>query len=297
MSTVRYTNDGSDAAPRLVPYLNMGNLADLPDWSAGPRGGKQEVYSAIKTAGFEGVQGDDPATALQAGLGCAGGGRINAVGEADDLCKQLNDAGFIAGTLHVGWGIEDDDQVDALVGDIIDASVKHDMPLYIETHRATITQDIWRTVKLIERFPGVRFNGDFSHWYTGLEMPYGTVELKTDFAAPVFDRIGFMHGRIGNSGCIQVDIGPDLATAKGHAHVQHFMEMWTLTMMGFIKNAGPGETLIFAPELLQPAINYARAFPDSDGQPREESDRWQQALLYVEIASECFEAARERVSG
>lgn len=296
MPDIRYTNDGSDAPPRLVPYLNLGNLTDLPDWSAAPRGSDAEVYAAIKAAGFEGVQGGDPAIAAAADLGCAGGGRINAVGEADALCRQLKDAGQVAGTLHVGWGLEDDDRVDAVVGDIIDASVRHDMPLYIETHRATITQDIWRSVKLTERLPGVRFNGDFSHWYTGLEMRYGTVELKCEYAAPVFERVGFMHGRIGNSGCIQVDIGPDFSSAKGHAHVQHFMEMWTLAMAGFIRHAGPGDTLIFAPELLQSSINYARVFPDADGNPREEGDRWQQALLYVEIASECFEAARERVS-
>jgi len=76
-------------------------------------------------------------------------------------------------TLHVAWGIEDDAAVDRLVGDIFNASTKHDLPLYVETHRATITQDMWRTVELTKRHPDLRYNGDFSHWYTGQEMCYG----------------------------------------------------------------------------------------------------------------------------
>lgn len=30
-----------------------------------------------------------------------------------------------------------------------------------------------------------------------------------DFIQPVFDRLRFMHGRIGNPGCIQVDVGDE----------------------------------------------------------------------------------------
>ena len=189
------------------------------------------------------------------------------------------------------WGMEDDDEVDRVIGDILDASARHAMPLYVETHRATVTQDIWRTVKLVERFPDVRFNGDFSHWYTGLEMRYGGVEPKLDFAAPVLERVGFMHGRIGNAGCMQVDIGDSLEEATARLYVQHFMEMWTRACRGFKSHAGPGDYLPFAPELLQPEIFYARTFPGPDGQPREESDRWRQALLYLGIVQRCFDEA------
>ena len=38
---------------------------------------------------------------------------------------------------------------------------------HIETHRATICQGMWRTVQFVKRFPELRFNGDFSHWYAG----------------------------------------------------------------------------------------------------------------------------------
>ena len=53
----------------------------------------------------------------------------------------------------------------------------------------------------------IRFNGDFSHYYTGQEMVYGDIEAKWTFMQPIFDRVRFIHARIGSPGCMQVDIG------------------------------------------------------------------------------------------
>jgi hypothetical protein len=188
--------------------------------------------------------------------------------------------------------MEDDATVYRLVDDILTASDRERFPLYIETHRATITQDMWRTVRLTERFPDVRFNGDFSHWYTGLEMVYGGMDEKLAFLAPVFDRVRYLHGRIGNPGCIQVAVhGAD----DPSSYVAHFREMWTRSMVGFLRDAAPGDYLTFAPELLGSSNHYARLVPDASGTLAEESDRWEQAIVYTRIAKECFAAAQERV--
>jgi hypothetical protein len=40
---------------------------------------------------------------------------------------------------------------------------RHQLSIYVETHRATATQDVRRTVDLVSRISEVRFNGDFSH--------------------------------------------------------------------------------------------------------------------------------------
>lgn len=298
MNPIPYIHDGSQNPPRLAVYLNLGSLTDLPPWSQGPRGDPAEVMAAVKEAGFEGVQGGDADTARAAGLAIAGGARLNTpvdLPELEAAARAQKDRGCVAITIHAGWGMEDDAVIDALVEGVIDISSRVGVPIYIETHRATITQDIQRTVKLVERHGGVRFNADFSHWYTGLEMRYGGAETKMDFFAPVLERVGFMHGRIGNPGCMQVDVGDTLEDALSRSYVQHFAEMWTRSMAGFLRHAGPGDVLVFAPELLQPAIFYARTFPDPDGQPREEGDRWQQCLLYAELARRCFEDARQRV--
>lgn len=288
---VRNTNDGTQNPPYLRVDLNAGTLAELPDFSKGPRGTPEEMLPAIKAAGFQGVQGVSAELCRKFGLGASTGGRINAPGDADRLARQWKADGYECATVHVAWGLEDDDAVDRLVHDIIEASVKHDMPIYIETHRATITQDMWRTVKLAQRIPDVRFNGDFSHWYTGQEMVYGGVDTKLPFVQPVFDRTRFVHGRIGNPGSMQVDIGD----GTGRPFVDHFKEMWTRAFAGFLKSARPGDYIIFAPELLYAKNYYARAFRNTAGELVEEGDRWEQAILYGQIARACFAAAQQRV--
>jgi len=164
--------------------------------------------------------------------------------------------------VHVGWGVEGDDDVDRLVEAVLRASEKHRIPIYIETHRATITQDIWRTVRIANKFPEVRFNGDFSHYYTGKELSYGDIEAKWQFMAPIFERVRFIHGRIGNSSCVQVDIG-DGNESSTRPYIAHFKEMWTRSFVGLLRTARPGDYICFTPELLGPEIFYARTFPDA----------------------------------
>jgi hypothetical protein len=70
-----------------------------------------------------------------------------------------------------------------------------------------------------------------------------------------------------------------------------FRTIWARAMRGFLDHAGPGDVLVFAPELLGGAHYYARLFPGPDGVVVEESDRYAQALLYAKIARCLFEDA------
>ena len=115
-------------------------------------------------------------------------------------------------------------------------------------------------------------------------MVYGGIENKWDFIAPVFERVRFMHGRIGNPGCIQVDVGD----GKNQDYVDHFKEMWTRSFEGFLKSASPGDFISFTVELLQADIFYARTVKNEQGIEREEGDRWQQALLYKDIVEKLW---------
>jgi hypothetical protein len=283
-------NDGSDAAPRLRCDLNIGNTWLLPAWSEGPDTvDPTEVLTAVKAAGFEGVQGGDALVGAELDLAVTAFGVARAPGELADSAKLWCDLGMEAATVHVGTGLEDDDAALALFDEVIQLSVDLDFPIYVETHRATLTQDIWRTVRFTEKLPELRFNGDWSHWYTGLEMTYGDFEEKLDFIEPVFERTRFMHGRIGDPGCIQIDIGDSL-DENTPPSVDHFRQFWTRSFAGFLATAGPGDIFPFAPELLPSEINYARTVPSDDG-PREEGDRWTQAQLYCTLARECFTTA------
>jgi len=291
-----YLTDGSADAPKLRVYLNTGNLTHLPEESTWSSECGPDAAERLKQDGFDGVQldGEEPAINADSGIAYCGLDRINRPEEADAVFARHRENGEECITLHVGWGMEDDDEVDRLVEAVLTSSQKHGLPAFIETHRATITQDMWRAVQITKRFPEVLFNGDFSHLYCGQEMVYGDFGEKLDFLQPVFDRVGFMHGRIAAPGFMQapiIDISSKPLMALGVDYLAHFKEMWTRSMRGFKSNAKPGSVLIFAAELLRPDIYYARVFPAADGQLHEESDRYAQALLYKDIARQCFENA------
>lgn len=282
------TNDGTANAPALRIDINYGNCDGLPEFSTGPLGGDRQKHEAIAKAGFQGIQDGVPELCQELGLGLTAHARVNEVGDLDHLIPQWKSQDYNCATIHLGWGLESDKQTDLLVEYILNSSQKFNFPIYIETHRATVTQDMFRTVELVKRFPEIRFNGDFSHWYTGQEMVYGNFEEKLSFISPVFERVRFLHGRIGNPGSIQVNIDP----YKNQSFVAHFKEMWMRSFQGFLKSAGPGDYLCFAVELLRSDIFYARTV-EHHGKLIEEGDRWQQALLYKEIVQECWERAKK----
>jgi hypothetical protein len=246
---------------------------------------------AIRNAGYDGVQFIEPletslvAQARDMGLAVCGSGRVNMPQDAYRLAKEAKSAGLECLTLHVGWGYEDDNGANALVESVLDASRKHDLPMYVETHRATIFQDMWRTVQFLHRYRELKFNGDFSHWYTGSEMVYGDFEKKATFIQPILERVHFLHGRIGNPGCMQVDIG-EIDHARELPHVRHFQTLWTKVFAAFLRRSQPAESFIFTSELLASNVYYARTFAG-----KEESDRWSQSLVLANLARECFSQA------
>jgi hypothetical protein len=296
-SKSRLLNDGTSDPPKLRVFMNLDTLADLRDDSLWPglRGPQRE--QRLLQDGFEGIQvTTDGMDCVSQSLPFCGLDRINTPAEADAIAAKHAARGDLCITVHAGWGMEDEEDACRLVEAILAASEEHRLPIFIETHRATITQDMWRTVQLVKRFPEVRFNGDFSHYYCGQELVYGDWQQKLDFLEPVFTRVGFLHGRIASSGCMQVPIDADLRARPAQAHgvadyLEHFRQLWTRAMLGFLSIAQPGDVLIFAPELLAGTYYYARKFPNHAGRLDEELDRYAQALLYRDLARECFAEA------
>lgn len=291
-SIARFFNDGSGTTPKLKVYLNLDNLVDLRADTVWPRLEGLPRYQRLKDDGFEGVQLTIDPPLAGAPLPHCGLDRINAPAEADTIAARHADLDDQCITVHVGWGLEDDLEVFRLVESVLAASDKHRLPIFIETHRATITQDVWRTVQIARKFPEVRFNGDFSHYYCGLELVYGDWDTKLAFMEPIFERVGFMHARIANPGSMQVPIDP----AVPSSYLEHFKELWTRAMLGFLRKAGPGDVLIFAPELLASTHFYARLVLTASGQFVEESDRYSQALIYKDLAGACFAEAQRRLA-
>jgi sugar phosphate isomerase/epimerase len=286
------TQTPTPSLPQLRRYITMQAVESMPAFAGVSHAA---ILDAIQEAGYDGVQFGDahPAAAIadcvQRGLGMAQFREIRVPSNAAPAAESLAAQGAECGIIHLGYGLEDDTEAAHLIEAVIVAAEKYNVPLYIETHRSTLTQDIWRTVQFAQRFPAIRFNGDFSHWYTGQEMVYGDFDTKLRFMAPVLERVRFLHGRIGNPGCIQVDLGD--GDPQRHPYIAHFKQLWTACFAGFLVSAKPADFICFTPELLNPEIYYARVFPNAHGQLVEESDRWQQSLLLVKIAEDCFAEA------
>jgi hypothetical protein len=286
---------GAAGGKRLLCYMNLMAVEDLPAWSAGPRTGDlAQVLEAVHEAGYDGVQFVTPIGEREArlceglALGRCSLGRVNEPREADELAARLAGEGQECGTVHLGWGMEDEARACALVEAVLAAAERRRVPLYVETHRATVFQDLWRTVQIVRRYPQLRFNGDFSHWYTGLEMVYGGFEAKLGYVAPVLERVRFLHGRIGSPGCMQVSLGDELS--RHEPYVSHFRALWTASLAGYRRDPLATAPFLFVPELLSPRIFYGRVFPGREGVLREEGDRWTDSFTLCRIARECWAA-------
>ncbi len=280
---------------RLAKHMNAGTLWNLPKFTSAPRD-PQERFSALAAMGVEALQHPSPEVLPRLTMPIVGMGRIDNIHSADHLARKHKANGYVLTTVHVGTGFESDGEIDDLIGSVIAASREHKYPIFVETHRATVTQDIYRTLLIVERHPAIRFNGDLSHYYTGHEMTYGDISAKFDAMEPIFQRVRYIHGRIGTPCCMQVALtGSD----DTRAFVEHFRDMWSRVMQGFSNTAEGGEVLPFAPELLPYelpmgdeilTLHYAQK-QTVKGKAVEESDRWQQAQFLFDIAEECASKA------
>jgi len=284
-----HVNDGSSNPPRLVAYGNSWGLLELPQLPHDRPWSFEETIDKLVAAGFGGYQGSPgQGDAIRAaGLRFSVGTRINTPSDAHVAVKAAADDGADSVTAHAGWGLEADAEMDALVYAILVASSAHSVPVYIETHRATITQDIWRTVQLVRRIPEIRFNGDFSHFYTSHEMTYQGFDTVRKHLIPIIERVGFFHGRIGNGECMQVDIGD----GSSNAHAANIKDLWREAMGHWKRTAVVGDILPFAPELGPPSSNYSITYTAHDGGITEISDRWAQSLVLRWLAEEAYAAA------
>lgn len=283
------TSDGSAAAPRLLAGISFLTPAELPVWSAGPSGEREEIYAAVKAAGYEAIQTIAPDAAIATGLVPSGLARVFDDPEGIRTAARTNrDAGCDCTTIHLGTGLEDDAEAAWLAEALLEISAAEKHPVYLETHRATMTQDIRRTTDLVARFPELRFCGDFAHWFIGHEITYGDIDLKTEAMRPVFERTRFLHLRVCSNAFGQLTA----SDPEQSDYLAWYEKAWTAVCAGFLRDALPGDYLAAHPELLPARARYPKMVRASDGSWQEESDRWTESLFLIEVARRCFAAAQ-----
>lgn len=272
-------------APQHRLGLAWVSLLGLPSHSCGPRANDMlAIANAVRHAGFDTVQCHDAAqtqAAHSAGLSTVGIERCLDVAAVDVAAARARNAGHRALTLHLGHGFESEDEADRLLQAVAHAERRSALPLLIETHRATLTQDPWRTLGLLRRHPQLHLTGDFSHWVAGCELRYGPLADKLAYLAPVFERTAMLHGRVCTAGNFQVCSHEGL-----HADDQALFErLWRPCLKAATTR---GQELLFCVELLPAALHYAPTRREPDGRFVEDGDRWLEALHLKDLARRLF---------
>ncbi|MCY9695886.1 sugar phosphate isomerase/epimerase family protein [Paenibacillus alginolyticus] len=155
------------------------------------------------------------------------------------------------------------------------------IPVFVETHRGTITQDLIRTVEYVRELKSLPLTIDFSHYIVAGEMH--TVSQEADeLLLALLSNTSSIHTRISNGEQIQIDPGEE----QNHPMFSHFKKWWQLGMTNWQLQANTNDVFPVVIELGPPP--YAITTNEASGRNKEISDRWQQSLYLQRVVRELW---------
>ncbi|WP_053377092.1 sugar phosphate isomerase/epimerase family protein [Paenibacillus sp. FJAT-27812] len=157
------------------------------------------------------------------------------------------------------------------------------IPVFIETHRGTITQDLIRTRQFLESLPLLKLTIDYSHYVLAGEMHTVSPEAE-QMLQSLLPYACSIHTRISNGEQIQIDPGE----AGDHPMLPHFARWWESAMRHWLKGARrDNEIFPVVIELGPPSYAITRDVAGS-GQT-EVSDRWLQSLYLKKLVKQLWQ--------
>jgi hypothetical protein len=153
------------------------------------------------------------------------------------------------------------------------------VPVYVETHRGRMTNDLLFTLQLLDAFPALRFTIDLSHYVVAREM---NLPIRNDMAAMISRILNHgwaIHGRVAGAHQVQLE----LSFSQHQPWFAQFRAWWAEAIRSWRQRAGNDATLSFTCEL-GPAP-YAISGPDG----RDQTDRWAEALMLRETVRELWQ--------
>jgi sugar phosphate isomerase/epimerase len=272
--------------PELKVYQSLWAMDGLPDVDLDHN--VEGALDRIVAAGFDGVGVNLMRTAraeatarrmAEAGLSWEAQALVH---DPDQLARYLDQAIALGAASHVNIQVAN---VAASVGEAIDlmaslllVSKGCPTPVFYETHRGRVLNDLFWTVDILDALPDLTLTGDLSHYVTAHEMDLPPAPHLVERIDRVLARCGAFHLRI--AGPNQVQLPVEAATSADWRAV--FEGWWGQGIGHWRARVGAGDVLPILCELGPPPY----AITDPDG--RELTDRWAEALALKAMIKHLF---------
>jgi hypothetical protein len=148
------------------------------------------------------------------------------------------------------------------------------VPMLFETHRDSLLNDLFYTLQVLDAVPDLRLCADLSHFVVDREMRIPLSDTDTAYIQRILEHSDMFQGRIANREQVQVQIG----FPQHQEWVETFKSWWKRGMRLWRERSADDATLRFLCELGPPP------YAITDGDQKELSDRWEEALQIREWA-------------
>lgn len=288
-------DDNTSPQPGLTFVQSLWAMEDLP-WGGGPAWTLDEQLGRLVEAGYGGYAVDLGASKAPTAAELAAAAQ--GTGLSATVMAFVPDEGVLADALKYAATIGakdlvlcaqqytlDLDEAAALAARWHGIAAREGVRLELETHRNTLTNDLRFTAALAQRLPEeVELAIDLSHYVVGSELPSTpTAEIEGQVAA-LLQRAGSAQGRVASRCQVQLP----LHHASSEPWIALARRWWKDAFVQILRRrAAQGSTrdVVFLTEL--GTVPYAMTDADGD----QVSDRWAEAALLREWATEAFAQA------
>lgn len=252
--------------------IQLDCLRGMPRGTGAPRVGLRRRLGddgcrQLAAAGLDVVQatvmtGVDPGACARAGLALTAAGTWGLVpgdGRLEPRPRRWRDAGMVEAAMVVGSPVSTEAERRRRVEELLATSDKVGLPVHIETHRSSITQDLEATCALAEQYPELTFNLDYSHWFFAHGLWRSPLADVVEQLAPVLRRTAFVQLRVSSPDEVQTPTSNETWT-------EHFLAVWEATA-----RLSDASRITVVSELLPSYTGYAAR----------RADRWDESLRLI----------------
>lgn len=241
-----------------------------------------EALAEVVAAGFDGVGVNLARIARTAGVaramnppGLAWEGQV-LVHDAEQLRHWIGEAHRLGAhhlNVQIAGPTADFVAALALVDSLVAAAKDAPLPVWFETHRGRLTNDLLFTLRLIAERPDLPLTADLSHYPVAGEMDLPLRDDQLAAIEAILRRARNFHGRVSTAHQVQVA----LDAPQHRDWLDQHVAWWRRGFELWLEQADEGDALTFMCELGPPP--YAITAPDGS----ELTNRWDEARRMRDI--------------